>query len=42
MRNNRFKLADAIIASTANYYNIPLITADTRFQNIEGCTIIKL
>ncbi len=42
MRNNRLKLADAIIASTANYYNIPLITADARFQNIEGCTIIKL
>ncbi len=42
MRNNRLKLADAIIASTANYYNIPLITADTCFEKLQGCSIIKL
>ena len=41
MRNNRFKLPDAVIAATANYYEIQLITGDTKFKNISGCTIIN-
>ena len=41
MRNNRFKLPDAVIAATASYYEIQLITGDTKFKNITGCTIIK-
>jgi predicted nucleic acid-binding protein len=41
MRNYRLKLADAIIAATANYYDFELITGDAKFKNIPGCTIIK-
>ena len=41
MRNNRLKLPDAIIAATADYYNIPLITGDTKFEGIANCTVIK-
>ncbi len=41
MRNNRFTLPDAIIAATASYYEIELITGDAKFKNISGCSIIK-
>jgi len=30
------KLPDAIIAATAKYYNIPLLTADKDFKKLEG------
>ena len=42
MRNYRLRLADAIIAATANYYGIELLTADSKFKNISGCTVIKI
>jgi predicted nucleic acid-binding protein len=42
MRNYRLKLADAIIAATANYYGLELITGDGKFKNIPGCTIIEI
>ena len=41
MRNYRLKLADAIIAATANYYGLELITGDGKFKNIPGCTVIR-
>jgi predicted nucleic acid-binding protein len=41
MRNNRLKMPDAIIAATASYYEIEMITGDAKFINITGCTIIN-
>lgn len=41
MRNNRLKMPDAIIAATASYYEIEMITGDTKFKNITGCTVIN-
>ncbi len=34
-KTNNLKLPDAIIAATAHYLNIPLITADKVFKNID-------
>jgi predicted nucleic acid-binding protein len=41
MRNYRLKLADAIIAATAGYYNFELLTGDSKFKNIPNCKLIK-
>jgi len=35
-KNNGLKLPDAIIAGTAQYLNVPLLTADQEFKNIEN------
>ena len=37
----KLKLPDAIIAATAIYYNIPLLTADKGFRNIDGLELIN-
>jgi predicted nucleic acid-binding protein len=34
------KLPDAIIAATSIYYDVPLVTFDTNFQNIEEIKLI--
>jgi predicted nucleic acid-binding protein len=34
-KSNKLKLPDAIIAATTLYLNIPLITADKGFKNID-------
>ena len=34
-KTNNLKLPDAIIAATAHYLNIPLITADKGFKTID-------
>jgi len=41
-RNYSIKLPDAIIASTAIVYGIPLITADKGFQRMEELELILL
>ena len=38
----KIKLPDAIIAATAIYLDIPLITFDTDFENIENLKLILL
>ncbi len=38
----KIKLPDAIIAATAIYLDVPLITADTAFQKIEELSLIYL
>ena len=38
----KIKLPDAIIAATAKEFNIPLITADTGFNKIDGLKLSKL
>ena len=38
--NNSIKLPDAIIASTAQFLDIPLMTADQQFKNIEDPQIL--
>jgi predicted nucleic acid-binding protein len=42
MRNYRLKMPDAIIAATANYYNIELITCDSKLKSIPNCFIIRV
>ena len=37
----RLKLPDAIIAATAHYYKIPLVSADKTFSKIEEIEIIR-
>ena len=37
-----FKIPDAIIASTAIYFNLPLLTADKEFKKIPGLSLILL
>jgi len=39
---NRIKLSDAIIAATAIYLDIPLVTYDNDFQSIEELKLILL
>lgn len=39
-REQSIKLPDAIVASTALLYNIPLITADKDFKKIEGIDLL--
>ncbi|MDW7681923.1 MAG: type II toxin-antitoxin system VapC family toxin [bacterium] len=39
-KQRTLKLPDAIIAGTAKFLNIPLMTADDRFKNIEDPQII--
>jgi predicted nucleic acid-binding protein len=41
-RNYRIKLADAIIAATCFFLNIPLLTYDSDFARIDDLRIIKL
>jgi predicted nucleic acid-binding protein len=36
----KLKLPDAIIAATAIYLNVPLVSADKGFKNIEGLDLI--
>jgi len=38
----KFKLADAIIAATAQFYDIPLLTVDKEFSKIKGFNCIIL
>ena len=38
--NNSLKLPDSIIAATSKFLNIPLLTADQEFKNIEDPQII--
>ncbi|PTB97543.1 VapC toxin family PIN domain ribonuclease [Marivirga lumbricoides] len=40
-RKYKVKLPDAIIAATAFFLNIPLITTDSDFTKIEGLNILK-
>jgi predicted nucleic acid-binding protein len=35
-------MPDAIIAATANYYHIPLLTADFAFKNLSNCNVIEI
>lgn len=42
MQSVKIKLPDAIIASTSLYLNIPLVTADTGFQNIPQLELLLL
>lgn len=39
-RKHRIKLPDAIIAASAQYVNIPLLSADKGFDKIEGIQFI--
>ena len=39
-RKYKLKLPDSIIASTSYYYNIPLLTADKQFKNVEELELI--
>ena len=39
-KKRRIKLPDAIVAATAHYLNIPLLTADKQFKSIEDVQII--
>ena len=39
-RSNKVKLPDAIIAATAHYLNIPLLTADKDFNAIDRIDIV--
>ena len=39
-RENSIKLADAIVAATAYYFNLPLLTADKEFEKLKELTII--
>lgn len=38
-RKHNLKLPDSIVLATADYLNIPLLTADTDFRNISGSNI---
>ena len=39
-RDFNLKIPDAIIASTANYLNLPLLTSDNAFKSISELTTI--
>lgn len=41
-QTKKIKLPDAIIAATALYYDLPLLSADTGFKNIPDLTLISL
>lgn len=41
-RKYKLKLADAFIAATATYLDLPLVTFDTDFHTIDNIKIIKL
>jgi len=40
-RQYRFKIPDAIIAASVLSLNIPLVSADTDFQKVEGLALIS-
>ena len=40
-RKHKVKLPDAIIASTAIYLNMPLLSADKGFEKIEELNFLK-
>ena len=40
-RQYHFKIPDAIIAASALYLKIPLVSADTDFQKVTGLTLIS-
>jgi len=39
-RTNAIKLPDAVIASSASYLNIPLLTADKNFKKVKDLSLI--
>ncbi|WP_304064924.1 type II toxin-antitoxin system VapC family toxin [Pedobacter glucosidilyticus] len=39
-RKYKLKLPDAIIASTAYYFNLPILTADKQFKQVEELEVI--
>jgi len=39
---NRFKLPDALIVSTAMWIELPFVTADKDFKNVENLNLIML
>ena len=39
-KKNKLKLPDSIIAATAKYLNIPLLTADLAFEKLDNIDII--
>lgn len=41
-KNRKLKMGDALIAATANYYQLPLITADKDFSAIDDITCIQI
>ncbi len=41
-RQYRIKLPDAIIAATSIYNDLPLITADMGFINVDGLRVVRL
>lgn len=41
-QHNKIKLPDAIIAATALYHNLPILSADKGFKNIEGLELFLL
>lgn len=41
-RENRIKLPEAIIAATAKHLSIPIVTADSDFQEIAGVDVLLL
>ncbi len=38
----KLKMGDALIAATAYYYQLPIITADKDFSNIQEMTFVKI
>lgn len=40
-RTTSLKLPDSIIAATATYLNIPLLTADTEFNKLKSLSILQ-
>lgn len=40
-RKTKIKLPDAIVAATAIYLDVPIITFDTDFEKIENIRILK-
>ncbi|MFZ4463870.1 MAG: type II toxin-antitoxin system VapC family toxin [Bacteroidales bacterium] len=40
LQNSNLKLPDAIVAATAMYLDLPLLTADTQFRQINGLKLI--
>jgi predicted nucleic acid-binding protein len=42
IQKQKIKLPDAIIAATAIYSDIPLVTFDSGFSNIEGLKLVLL
>ena len=39
-QHQKIKLPDSIIAATSHYLNIPLISSDSDFKNVEGISVI--